>query len=65
MVDVKTEKQEKGKPKSSGRSSKMGLPLVIVAIFTKLMAAANLFRLVRWPDGVFCLYCKESHNINK
>ena len=43
----------------------MGPLSVIMSIFTKPVATANLFRMVRWPDGVFCPYCKKSDNITK
>ena len=65
MVDVKAKKQEQCEPKPSEKHSKMGPLLVLMAIFTNPAATANILRLVRWPDGVFCPYCNKPHNIKR
>ena len=65
MVNTKTEKRGNCKPKHPRKHSKMGPLLVLMMIFTNSAASAEVFRLVRWPDDVFCPRCQELDNIKK
>ena len=63
MVCTKTEKQKKSKAQSFKNSSKIGPLLVLMSIFINPAASAEVLRLVRWPDGVFCPTCGESQYV--
>ena len=41
----------------------MGPLLVLMSIFVNHAASAEVLRLVRWPDGVFCPTCGESQYV--
>ena len=65
MTGVKTKRQEQSRSKPSGKRSKMGMLSVIMTMPINPAAAADLLRLVRWPDGVVRPHCKKSLNIKK
>ena len=63
MAYTKTEKRVQFKSDSPRKHSKMGPLLVLMSIFTNPVALAEVFRPVRWPNGVFCPHCIELDNI--
>ena len=65
MAYTKTEKQAQCKSKSPRKHSKMGPLLVLMSIFTNPAASAEVFRLVRWPNGVYCPECQKPDNIKR
>ena len=61
-MDTKMKKQEQCTP---WKYSKMGPLLVMMMVFTTPIIAANLLRMVWWPDGVVCAHCEKSSHIKK
>ena len=39
--------------------------LILMSILTNPVASVKIFRLVWWPNGIYCPECKKSDNVKK